>query len=273
MSNKKTMQKKWNQQLQYKGIDKNFEAGYRFHLGNRESIRLEQFYNDETLNLFCDGSYMQKQNLGGYAVVGVCKDTILDVSMKASYGNSSGYMEIKGLRLATSMANYFNQFPYVNIFCDNVYAIDAISKYIYTWYYDKNKESFMTSAKQAAKYQELIYETTILFQNMCSKKESVQLIYYPAHVGNGYKELCTAAEDFRRLNKTYCKIDLNFIRYICSWSNFVDNAAKQSRERMFSKLVSMNKDERFCSDAIQFHPVPVETTMFKMEPIMKHVKM
>ena len=123
-------------------MNKNFNAEYRFDMGNRPNIKLSQFYNESTLNLFCDGSYKNNLQFGGYGVVGVRKDTILDTNMKASYGNSSGYMELKALRLASSMANCFKEYPYVNIFCDNVYAIDAISKYIYTWYYDTNREAF-----------------------------------------------------------------------------------------------------------------------------------
>lgn len=231
---------------------------YRLNTDNITGIYLYDIYNDYTLNIFCDGSYYKNKNFGAYSAIGVCKDTIIDISTKASYGNSSGYEEIKALRLGLFMANHLKDFKYINIFSDSKYAIDCVTNYIYNWRYDNNKESFITSSGQIAKYQDIIYETAMLLISVSKKKDICNVIFQPSHVTNKYKSILDACESFKIHNNINCKIDIDLIRYISNWNDYADKTAKSTVRTMWSKLMRVSKNERFCEDALYFMPKPIE---------------
>jgi hypothetical protein len=61
----------------------------------------------------------------------------------------------------------------------------------------------------------------------------ISLYYQPGHVDYGYNNLVKAAEHFRRGNmiKSHENIDLNFIRYISTWNNYVDSTSRSMLRR------------------------------------------
>ena len=96
-------------------------------------IKLYDFYNFDTLNIFCDASITGKygNQTGCYGVVAVYLDNIVDECYKLVSNTTSNQSELKGLRAAISMANkYKNNYKNINIFCDSQVSILGLRDYI-----------------------------------------------------------------------------------------------------------------------------------------------
>ena len=215
------------------------------------NYKLDKYRNPETLNIFCDGSYLGKRQVGGFAAVGVVGEQIIEITRRgwSQQGKfSNDLMEIYAFKEALSMAfMYKDIYPSINIFSDSSYVIHAIKTWIYKWHFDNNNQVYIKNNKYPANIH-YIYElaTTVIQLMMCIP--NFNLFYTKGHL-NSMGDLPTLIE----AKLTFCRendlpdqdIDLNFIRYM---SRYNDAADKQAR-------IGANNHRFNCNmtDAIEFN--------------------
>lgn len=191
-----------------------------------KDIRLSQFYNDETLNIFSDASfvngYYNKDNRSGkgcYCCIAVCKDDIIDQRISISSHSTVPESELKGVRNSLSFANIYRPYyKYINIFSDSLYSINAINNY----------------ARDCSRYNSetpninLILEIHNIYRLIQDDPNCMVTLYHQSgHIStnnlNGMRE---AAAKFMRFNNFRGQNDVNFIRYISTYNNMVDNISR-----------------------------------------------
>lgn len=192
-------------------------------------IKLTDFYNDHTLNIFSDAS-MGKYNgkgIGCYGVAAVTKDNIIETCYRIVSEATSNESEIKGVRKAISLANkYKNNFKNINIFCDSLYSIYGLINYIYKWKYNPDDHMLYTSSGQVAANQSVFIEAHQMLMDLCSSPVSIHIYHQSGHVDSSFKNIKEATDSFCKFNNFWGKVDYNFIRYISTYNNYVDNTSR-----------------------------------------------
>lgn len=189
-------------------------------------ISLSEFYNPEILNIFSDASIVKKTH-GCYGAVVVCGDNILDQSYKLVSNTTCSNSEIKGLRLAISLANKWScKYKKINIFSDSQVSVFGIRDYIYKWKYNVNDNLFYGSSGSPVANQNIFIESYYMLMNLINKGIDINLFHQSGHIDNNYDRLKKAADIFARSNNINGNIDLNLIRYISTYNNFVDNNSR-----------------------------------------------
>lgn len=195
-------------------------------------ILISQFCNDDTLNIFCDASIIGKpgNKTGCYGVVGVVKDRIIDSTYRLVSYTTSNNSEIKGLRAALDMAHkYKDQFQFINIFSDSQVSVYGLKDYIYRW---KLKDGILyTTMNNPVASQEVFIEAHHMLVELEQAPAIINIFHQSGHIDNGYSSLHKAADNFKKFNNIKGKIDINFIRYISSWNNYVDNTSRSLLRR------------------------------------------
>lgn len=198
------------------------------------TFELADFYNKYTLNLFSDASILKNKNkfTGCYESVAVVEDTIIDSEYRIATDTTVNESEIKGIRLSLSLAvKYFNQFERINVFSDSQISIFGLRDYIYNWRCKNN--TLYSSLKKPVKNQSIFIECFNIMKDF-QLFSKVSLLHQSGHVTNNYYDLQSAANTFRASNRIPQDIDINLIRYISTYNNFVDNDSR-TRLRMFDK--------------------------------------
>jgi ribonuclease HI len=172
----------------------------------------------------------RKTTTGCYGVIAVVCDNIIDQNFKLVSNTTSNNSEIKGLRAAVSMANKWKDcFRFINIFSDSQISVFGLRDYIYNWRYNPNDGLLYGSANKPIVNQEIFIETHyILTELMQITNSSVRLFHQSGHIENGYDKLIYACKTFKKSNKINGKVDINFIRYISTYNNYVDNKSRQT---------------------------------------------
>lgn len=190
-------------------------------------ILLSQFYNDDTLNIFCDASITGKYGCqtGCYGSVAVCKDEIIDSRYKMVSFTTSNNSEIKGLRASLDLALiYKDKYNFINLFSDSQVSVYGLTNYIYHW---KLKDGTLyTTMNKPVSSQEIFIEAHQMLKELEQSPCIIRIFHQPAHVDNGFNALHNATNSFKKFNDIKGKIDMNFMRYICTWNNYVDNTSR-----------------------------------------------
>lgn len=199
-------------------------------------ITLSQYYNSDTLNIFCDASIISRSGkyTGCYGAVAVCKDEIIDSCFKQVSETTNNNAEIKAIRAAISIANKFkSRYRFINIFSDSQISIFGLRDYIYKWKYNPNDGLFYGSAGTPIANQSIFIECHNLIMEYFALYSDCTLSYYhqSGHVDNGYNNLREASIVFSKSNKILGSIDLNFIRYISTYNNYVDSTSRSLLRR------------------------------------------
>lgn len=189
-------------------------------------IRLAQFTNNETLNIFSDASFIDKfykdgtnKGKGCYCCIAVCGDQIIEQQVVISSHTTVPESELKGIRKALSFANqYKDQYRFINIFSDSLYSVNAINRY---------SRDCMKYSDDTANIN-LIIETYHLYKELLDHPNCLVTIYHQSgHIAtsklNSVKE---AGAKFMRFNNFRGQNDLNFIRYISTYNNMVDEISR-----------------------------------------------
>lgn len=203
-----------------------------------QGIVLSQFYNKDTLNIFSDASIVGRSGnfTGCYGVVAVCEDNIIDSCFKLASHTTSNNSEIKGLRAAISMANKWKyNFKYINIFSDSQISVFGLRDYIYKWRYNPSDGLLYGTSKTPIVNQEIFVESHNMLA-LLSQSVSVRIFHQSGHIDNKYDKLKEAAVVFGRSNNIMGNIDLNFIRYISTYNNYVDNTSRGILRRSNIKI-------------------------------------
>ena len=198
-------------------------------------INLSQFYNKDTLNIFCDASIFGRTGnfTGCYGVIAVVKDDIIDTCYRLVSNTTNNNSEVKGLRAAISMANKWkNQFKYINIFSDSQISINGLKDYIYRWKFNPKDNKLYTSSGTPAANQSVFIECHYMMLELESIANSIIRIFHQSgHVDNAYNSIKQAAVVFSKANNIAGNIDLNFIRYISTYNNYVDQTSRSLLRR------------------------------------------
>lgn len=192
---------------------------------------ISQFYNNETLNIFCDASIVGKPDnfTGCYGVVAVVKDNIIDTCYRIVSNTTNNNSEIKGLRAAISMAyKWKDNFSNINIFCDSQVSVFGLRDYIYKWSYNPKNNMLYTSSNKPAANQSVIIECHYMMKELMNITNcNIRIFHQAGHVGNTYNSINEASCIFAKSNNIIGKIDLNLIRYISTYNNYVDQNSRR----------------------------------------------
>lgn len=212
------------------------------------TIKLNDFYNSNTLNIFSDASIMGKHPnfTGCYGAIAVCKDDIIDSTYRIASHTTNNESEIKGIRTAISLAyKYSKKYKFINIFSDSQISVFGLRDYIYNWNYH---DGVLTGyGNKEIKNQSIFIESHYLIKELILNNDVIVKIYHQSgHVGNDFNSIKEAAWIFRKSNKIVGNIDLNFIRYISTYNNYIDHTSR-------SYLRRCNHNITYC-DPIYFVP-------------------
>lgn len=209
-------------------------------------ININEFHNKNTLNIFTDAS-IGKNNTGCYGAIAVVGDDIVDREYKMVSNTTNNNSEIKGIRAGLCLAmKYRFQFANINIFSDSLISINGLRTYIYTW---KEKDGLLYSKiGKPISNQSIFIECHGILKVLDEAPCMISLYHQSAHINNNYNELIKASNSFKKNNTIRGKIDLNFIRYICTWNNYVDNTSRGMVRRNAT-------NENIYMDPIEFIPI------------------
>lgn len=213
-------------------------------------ISLGSFYRSDVLNIFSDASITGKpgNQTGCYGVVGVVKDDIIDSTYRFSTHTTSNESEVKGLRAAIDMAmKYAGKFACINIFCDSQISVFGLREYIYKWRYNPKDGRLYSSLGKPVVNQDIFVECRLMLDEICTKTGTIVALYHQSgHIDNRYDDLKKAAYTFGRSNNFVGNIDLNFVRYISTYNNFVDHNSRSLLRRTNTRGLEI-------IDPISFH--------------------
>ena len=197
-------------------------------------IKINQFHNENTINIFSDASITGKPGkfTGCYGVVAVVGDNIIDQTYKIVSHTTNNNSEIKGIRAALDIAmKYKDIYPYINIFSDSLISINGIRDYINKWIINPQNGMLYSRTNKMVANQEIFIENYRILKELQLSSSIITLYHQAAHIDNNYNSLLKAADSFKKSNLIKGKIDLNFIRYICTWNNYVDTTSRSMLKR------------------------------------------
>ena len=198
-----------------------------------QRITLSSIYNKETLNIFSDASTLQVNNImyGCFGAICVVEDEIIDYMYMVKEYTTVNECEISGILLGLRFAyKYMGNFKSINLFSDSLISVKGLTEYIYGWKY--NNYCLYNSNHEVVANQALFIEAYDLFQRILLSNPNVRIFWQAAHMKTeNANDLCMAADKFKKNNRYYGSIELNFIRYISQYNNFVDNATRQYLKR------------------------------------------
>lgn len=207
-------------------------------------FNIEEMYNESTLNIFCDASIARSGSSynGCYGVVAVCMDDMLFSDFRLVSDTTNNNSEIKAIRAALSVANRFKtQFKQINIFSDSQISVYGLKYYIYNWKYNVNQKTLVSSSDKPVVNQEVFIEA----HNMIVELEKyecciISLYHQPGHIGTDYDSIIKASDVFCKSNNIRGNIDLNSIRYIGVYNNYVDNMSRSLLRRSINEVKTGN---------------------------------
>ena len=207
-----------------------------------QRIILSSVFNKETLNIFSDASILKTNDntYGCFGAICVVEDEIIDYQYMVKEQTTVNECEILGILLSLNFANrYKGRFKFINIFSDSLLSVKGLTEYIYGWKY--NNYCLYNSNHEAVANQSMFIEAYELYQNLLLQSPNIKLFWQAAHMNiQSSKDLCTATNKFKQYNHYYGNVDLNFIRYISQYNNFVDNATRQYLKRYEQPIYTVN---------------------------------
>lgn len=189
-------------------------------------IQLSDFTKSEILNIFCDASIRARgqQKDGCYGAVAVVNgNTILMEDYRIASNTTNNNAEIKGVRLAVSMAAFYrDKFPIINIFSDSQISILGIRDRYDTWKCGSDG-LLRGSVGEPIKSQEVFIEIRKMMEEADLK---VNFWHQKGHVKNTFSNLENARHVFMASNGIRRGIDINLIRFISDYNNHVDSRSR-----------------------------------------------
>lgn len=227
-------------------------------------IKLNDFVNDETLNIFCDASILPLGNnefAGCYGAIAKCKDRLIDQRYFICSNTTNNNSEIKAIRTGIQIACAYKQyFRNINIFSDSEISILGIRDRIFDWYLcDNNLYGF--------KYNKIASQSIYVEIVTMTLNNDLYIGFYhqKGHVVCSYNNnLLTARQVFKASNNIRSDIDINLIKYISDNNNKIDG---------LTRLALRNRTEQAkygnYGDAIIF--IPTEQLMSRLPDYKDHI--
>lgn len=220
----------------------------------------DNYYRSDILNIFTDASIKNRPNgkfSGCYGATAIVCDIIIDQECRINSDTTNNNAEIKGLRAGVILAlRHRKNYQVINIFSDSQISVFGLRDRIIYWNIVNGVS--MTRSNTPVKSQEIYYEIINL---ILSNRLSINLYHQKGHVDNKYSSLLEAEHVFSSSNGMRCKIDLNFIRYISKWNNYIDIETRN--------ILNRHNDMEY-HDAIRYKPFDFNKRAYK-ELIRKKV--
>lgn len=197
-------------------------------------IKLSDFDNDYTINIFSDASMSGK--IGCYGVIIVHARNIIYQNCVVMDQMTNNRAEILGVREAIMNAiNLRGNFPVINVFSDSQISIAGIRDRILNWSLDKNGLICGYNGTTIAS-QDIFFETLLM---MVENQFVPNLWHQMGHVVTYNKQsLFKALHVFMASNGIRDNVDTSLIRYISNYNNYID---KETRLALRKKIVERNK--------------------------------
>lgn len=226
------------------------------------NISLNDYIAPDILNIFTDASIKNRPNRkysGCYGAAAVVYNEVIDEFCRIISDTTNNNAEIKGIRAGVYLAlKYKGIFKTINIFSDSQISVFGLRDRIINWkLYD---DVLVTKSGTEVKSQEIYFQ---IIHIILSNELSVNLYHQKGHVSNNYNDLVEAEHVFRSGNSVRGKIDLNFIRYISKWNNYIDVTTRNT-------LFNYDKSITY-SDAIMYDPFKFDKRKY-MKLINKKVR-
>lgn len=218
------------------------------------NLMKDDFYKPEILNIFTDASIKNRPNgkfSGCYGATAVVCDTIIEEMCRVNTDTTNNNSEIKGIRAGVHLAlKYRCNYQTINIFSDSQISVFGLRDRIFNWCLKDGV--LINKSKEPVKSQEVYYE---IIHMILINQLHINLYHQKGHVDNNYNSLQDAEHVFRSSNSIRYTIDLNFIRYISAWNNYIDCATR-------NMLLTYDKSMEYY-DAIHYQPFIFNKAAYK----------
>lgn len=227
--------------------------------------KINDIYNDKTINIFSDASYTKYENqfnVSASTSIAVVGDTIIDSIQGAHTAETNiVFEEYRGLVSSLYLANrYAGQYPNINIFSDSSLAVKGIRDYYNNWKIKNN--TLCDSRNKPIKHQSCFVEMAELFNNI-THTNNVGIFHQKAHIdlsnfarSEAYENMVKRGivvfvheNNLRQYGVTEFEFDARIIRYISIYNNICDSIAKNLVYRVYEE----NKYRKY-KEAINFFP-------------------
>ena len=198
-------------------------------------IGLNDFFSEDSLNIFTDASMNKYGNSG---CIGICmvfgKVDIrfpllrIQTHTRVIKGCTNMFAEAEAIREAVYIANaYKQQFKRIRIISDSQVSIDNIRDRIAKWKIHKGKtEQFgkFISSQGPVKNQDIFLD---IMYFIVENNLEIEFLYQAGHTNfNQASSLENAAKNFVKHNRILDDIDMELIRAISLYNNYVDRNSR-----------------------------------------------
>ena len=194
------------------------------------NVGLEQFKQPDILNLFSDASmkHVGQYFSSCYGSVAVTGDTVIEDYIRLQSNTTVPAAELRGIRCSLILAlKYKDYFRSINLFSDSQLSIYTLRDYVYNWKYDPSINNYRTRTNNQSPVVNigLILECFDLLQEL-RKEKIVNIFHQSGHVASSMDSIISAAKTFKKSNCVKGDVDLDLIRYISIYNNYVDNKTR-----------------------------------------------
>lgn len=195
-------------------------------------MNYNDIFNQETINIFCDGSITQykTETIGcpGCVVVKLREDkseVIIDTYLDIIRDCTNNITENRSLLSAIYKAIYYQSLGYknINIFGDSQLCIKTVTEWIFSWLQNFYQGHMYNSSGEIVRNEEYVKEliATIINNNLY-----VNFYHQKGHVKNTFDSQKKALECFKKSNGLKI-VDPFLIERISYYNDYIDIITKQ----------------------------------------------
>jgi ribonuclease HI len=188
-------------------------------------INFNALFNEYTLNIFTDVSVKTGIDKTVYTCSGsICtiKDKIIKTNTRILKNSTNNLGEITAILLGIEDAFlYRNKFKTINLFSDSKINVFGLREWIFSWVNSSYRGVLYSSAGKEVANQNIILTIInfILVNNL-----NINLYHQNGHVNiNSMKDLMEARSNFNKFNGIRNEVDMNIIKQISFFNNYIDN--------------------------------------------------
>lgn len=223
-------------------------------------FQLSDIYSARVINIFSDASMTANVHPNGvckfgcYGAIVVFLNEIIDKEYRVLSNVTTNQCELLGLKTALSFAlKYCTRYDKINIFCDSLYTVDTMREYIFSYRFKYSEElgynCLYNSQNKVIANQSAIVECAELLNRVKFMNPNVTIYHTSGHVDEtNYDSIKRAARKFKQLNNVYETLDLNIIRYLSRYNNYIDGI---TRSYLYS--IDMNLNYQIPIEFIPLH--------------------
>ena len=191
-------------------------------------MRLEDFLNKDTMNIFCDASMKIKGKYhhdGCYGARCMIGEENIGNSYRVLTNTTNNNAEICAIREGISLAvMYRHMVKNINIFSDSQISIYGIRDGIYRWKLKKDGKIYGSNRHVPIASQDVFLEIARL---IVEQDLQVKFWHQASHVAvKDFRSLSHALHVFMSSNGIRETVDMNLIRYISFHNNVIDQETR-----------------------------------------------